>query len=102
MRLNKRYNLFLDAIQQELIHCVADYMPSSAYRSFALWLLSTALPYHSEWLQVIGAAQIARLSLGLFDGLVDNANWLQLAYVCQPLNTYFVFEAMSDDLAINL
>ncbi len=102
MRLNKRYNLFLDAIQQGLIHCVADYMPSSAYRSFALWLLSTALPYHSEWLQVIGAAQIARLSLGLFDGLVDNANWLQLAYVCQPLNTYFVFEAMSDDLAINL
>ena len=102
MLLDKRQKLFTNAIQERLIHCVADYMPPSAYRNFALWLLSTPLPYRTEWLQLIGVYQIVQLNLALFDGVVEDANWEQLAYVCQPLNTYFIFEAMSDDLALYL
>lgn len=81
---------------------VRDYLPDSTYRDYCLWALSTDNPYQKDYLQVLGLKQFARLTLTLFDGLVEDSNQEQLAKFSVPMNVYLTYENISDNLAIGL
>ena len=81
---------------------VRDYLPDCTYRDYSLWALSTKNPHQKDYLQVLGLKQFARLTLTLFDGIVEDSNQEQLAKFSVPMNVYLTYENISDNLAIGL
>jgi hypothetical protein len=92
----------LEAIASNLQTSISRFMPESAYRDYCLWALSESSPGRQDWLQLNGAIKLAYLMTGLFNGIASDDQWEYLAACLAPLNTYFVFEAISDDLALGL
>jgi hypothetical protein len=77
-------------------------MPSSAYRDFYLWALSSENPHRQTFLEVNGITQLVKLTITLLDGLVDSQDWPQLAEASILMSTYQIYEIVSDNLAIGL
>src|SRR5690349_16285099 len=102
---NSRLRIMLHATLNELREALAQYLPEGPYRDFGLWALSGKMPQpeHDVWVQSLGVVQMAMLTVGLFEGIVTNEHdWQCLATLAAPLNLFFVYEAISDDLAIGL
>src|SRR5579871_269686 len=98
-----RFQQMTAAVRAGLETSINDFMPSCTYRDFYLWALSPASPHQDRWLQLIGAVQIAGLTVQLFDGfLTEDSEWQALASGSTALAVYLVCEAMSDDLGLYL
>ncbi|MEZ4669995.1 MAG: hypothetical protein R3E39_18990 [Anaerolineae bacterium] len=77
-------------------------MPPGERQQFYLWGTSPENPLQDEFIQIIGAQQIINLSSHLLDSLVDSYQWDRLAQYVGLINTYFIYEIVSDDLGIGL
>lgn len=75
---------------------------ASAYRDFQLWASSAENPEMHIWVQMLGIPQLSYLTGHLLNDLVDEAYWEQLFRFSGPLNTYLLFETVSDNIAIGL
>lgn len=78
-----------------------DHMPASGYKAYCQWVLdSPALA--DRWLQLMGIESLIRLTGGLLDGLLTDAEWMQLVHYSVPINISQMYEVVSDNLAIGL
>lgn len=78
------------------------HMPAGAYRDFCLWGISADNPHQETFLQKMGITQLVNMTVQLLDGLVDDQSWHQLLPFCATMNTYQIYEIVSDNLAIGL
>jgi hypothetical protein len=78
------------------------HMPPSFYRDFQQWALSDTNPNQHIWHQIIGLPQFAKLTVTLLDGLVADDKWQELMKFASVMNTYLIYETLSDNLAIGL
>lgn len=77
-------------------------MPLGERRNFYLWGTSPENPKQDEFIQIIGTNQVINLSAHLLSTLVSPPEWDTLAHYCGLINSYFVYEIVSDDLGIGL
>jgi hypothetical protein len=97
-KLYHAYQTVLLAYENSLLH----QMPVSPYREFHLWALSVQNPGQELWTQVIGIPQFASLTTALLGPLVSDSEWATLADYSSLMNTYLIYETVSDNLAIGL
>lgn len=86
---------FLDA-------SIDSYMPAGLYRDFYQWSLSEANPQHQAWSQLIGLPQFVKMTATLLEGLVSDEQWYELVQYSLAINTYLLFETISDNLGIGI
>src|SRR4051794_34988851 len=77
-------------------------VPESAYRDFCEWALSARNPRSLEWMQSLGITQLVHLTSKLFEGLLDEPEWMRLLDYARSMNVYQLYEIVSDNLAIGL
>lgn len=77
-------------------------MPESPYQKFHLWALSPENPQHKTWWQIIGIPQFVMLTTTLLDNLVSQDQWPQLLEYTAAMNTYLIYETISDNLAMGI
>lgn len=78
------------------------HMPPSVYRTFHLWALSTKNPQANYWQQMLGFPQMAKLTHRLLAKSVRVDQWDELVRYSTYLNSYLIYEAVSDNLAFGL
>jgi|GEM_PF-923645 len=78
------------------------HMPSSALRHFNLWALSTENPLQESWLQIVGIPQFAKLTYSLLSESVGSDKWDELVRYTVIMNSYLIYETVSDNLAFGL
>src|SRR5690606_36559285 len=79
------------------------YMPSGSYRDFHGWAISSDNPQYSRWQQIVGIPQFAKLTETLLGDLVpEKEKWTDLLPYTAWMNTYLIYETISDNLAIGL
>ncbi len=86
---------FLDASAQ--VH-----MPDGLYRHFYQWAFTDANPKREIWLQLIGLTQMVKMAWELLKEMVDDTYGYDLIQYSMVMNTYLVFETVSDNLGIGL
>jgi hypothetical protein len=77
-------------------------MPEGIQRDFYLWGISEANPNRYEFLQLVGMNQVVNLTTHIVEPLVDVADWQAVADYCGLIHAYFMYELVSDDLAVGL
>jgi hypothetical protein len=92
----------LDTILQALKDSLMTDLPSSPYRDFCLWALSPENPRREEWLSMTAASPIAKMIVVLLDELVEDHLWPRAAAYGARISLYFLYEVVSDDLALGL
>jgi len=95
-------SLMLDATVENIRHSVQRHMPVSQQRDFYLWGTAADNPLRDTFLYAMSVTQVINLSAYLLEDLVAPAQWQKLARYAGRLNTYFMYEIVSDDLAIGL
>ncbi|MBL8119068.1 MAG: hypothetical protein J0L63_17585 [Anaerolineae bacterium] len=88
----------LDSIRYSLTNL----MPEGERQRFYLWGISPENPDQNGFLQTIGVNQIINLSHHLLANLVETDYMEEVAQYCGALNSYFMYEIVSDDMAIGL
>ncbi len=78
------------------------HMPLSAYRNFQLWALSPNNPHLNTWLQMVGVPQFAKLTQTLIGDSVSDEKWDDLVRYTTYMNSYLIYETISDNLAFGL
>lgn len=76
------------------------HMPVSPYRDFQLWALQS--PHKETWWQILGLPQFAKLTITLLNDLVSDTQWQQVMDYADVMNTYLIYETVSDNFAIHL
>lgn len=75
----------------------------SPYRDYQLWAFSgSANPDYKTWHKILGIPQFAYLTHNLVDGLVSEKQWREIMPYIGVMNTYLMYETVSDNLAIGL
>ncbi len=95
-------SLMLEATVDNIRHSLKRHMPISQQRDFYLWGVDADNPLQDTFLQMKGINQMVNLSQHLLADLVEPDSWDELIPYVGPLNTYFTYEVVSDDLAIGL
>ena len=88
----------LEKIRQSL----TDYMPAGVQRDFYLWGLSPSNPDRNEFLQLVGMNQVVNLTTHMLEARVKPDDWQEVADYCGLIHAYFMYELVSDDLAVGL
>ncbi len=91
-------NVTLEQIERSL----AQYMPEGSQKDFYLWGVSSENPTRQDFLQLVGMNQIVNLSTFILQPLVQPDQWQKLAHYCGLIHAYFMYELVSDDLAVGL
>ncbi len=78
------------------------HMPSTPYRDFHLWAISSENGERETWLQVMGIPQFAKLTEHLLGEVVADEQWPLLLKYAGVMNNYLIYETISDNLAIGL
>ena len=93
IRFRQAFAALVSGFEQSLL----DDMPTTPYRDFQLW----AFQSHSRdtWWQILGLPQFAKLTVGLFAGMLSDDQWEQLLPFTAIMNRYLVYEAMTDNFA---
>jgi hypothetical protein len=92
-----------DATASGFEEFVRSHMPDCLYRDFCLWGVSRRNPYRPAVMQAIGATQMSKLSVRLFAGLTEGeANWQRLLRASTAINSWWILENISDNLAMGL
>jgi hypothetical protein len=92
----------VDATIEQIRLSLHRHMPISQQRDFYLWGISPDNRERDNFLQMMGVMQLIKLSASLLDGLVKPEHWPKLAKYAGQINAYFLYEIVSDDLAIGL
>lgn len=92
----------VDITADALVEQLSNHMPEGHYRDFYRWGFSAENPQRDAWLQTVGLTQLVRLTVNLYEGLVDDADIPRLVEYCIPVNIYQVYEIVSDNLGIGL
>lgn len=95
-------NQLFIATVQGFADSLSHHMPASAFRDFQLWALSAANPYQKMWLQIIGIPQFAKLTETLLGESVAPERWAALVRCTTVMNSYLIYETVSDNLAFGL
>lgn len=95
-------SLLFDATVENIHHSLQRHMPVSQQQEFYLWGISSQNLQRDLFLQTMGVPQMLHLSANLLGDLVDEADWGKLARYCGRINAYFMYEIVSDDLAMGL
>jgi len=77
-------------------------MPAGIQRDFYLWGISDANPNRHEFLQLVGMNQVINLTTHILEPMVEANDWQKMAEYCGLIHTYFMYELVSDDLAVGL
>lgn len=78
------------------------HMPASPQKDYYLWGISTENPYQEDFLQMLGIRQLINLSLKLIGDLIEPDDRQTVAQYCGRINSYFLYEIASDNLANGL
>jgi hypothetical protein len=78
------------------------HMPDSPYRSFYLWGLRQENDFSKTWQEVIGIPQFVNLTVYLLADFVKEDDWERLLEFSSVMNSYLIYETLSDNLAIGL
>lgn len=78
------------------------HMPLSDYRNFNVWALSARNPHNKVWLQIVGIPQFAKLTQTLLGNSVPPEKWDELVRYTTVMNSYLIYETISDNLAFGL
>lgn len=92
-RFRQAFAATVNGYEQSLL----DDMPATPYRDFQLWAFQSQS--RDTWWQILGLPQFARLTVGLFAGMLTDAQWEQLLPYTSVMNGYLVYEAMTDNFA---
>jgi hypothetical protein len=95
-------SLLLDSTVENIRHSLHRHMPNSHQRDFYLWGLSAESSLQDTFLYAMSVTQLINLSAFLLKDLVEPEHWQKLAWYAGRLNAYFMYEIVSDDLAIGL
>lgn len=95
-------SLMLDSTVDNIRHSLERHMPLSQQRDFYLWGTAPENPLQDTFLYAMSVTQIINLSAYLLEDIVAPEDWKKLARFAGRLNTYFMYEVVSDDLAIGL
>jgi hypothetical protein len=96
------HSYMLDATVDNIRNSLQRHMPASHQRDFYLWGIDADNPLRDTFLYAMSVPQLINLSAFLLEDIVDPDQWKQLARYAGRLNTYFMYEVVSDDLAIGL
>src|SRR5215467_7205176 len=77
-------------------------MPAGVQRDFYLWGISPANPKRDEFLQLVGMNQVINLATHILGPMVKADDWQTLADYSGLIHAYFMYELVSDDLAVGL
>ncbi|MBA3874340.1 MAG: hypothetical protein H0X30_34855 [Anaerolineae bacterium] len=78
------------------------HMPAGVQRDFYLWGISPTNANRDEFLQLIGMNQVINLASHILGSMVKPDDWQTLAEYSGLIHAYFMYELVSDDLAIGL
>ncbi len=78
------------------------HMPASVQRDFYMWGLSASNPNRDEFLQVVGMNQVINLASHILEPMLKLDDWQTVADYCGLIHAYFMYELVSDDLAVGL
>lgn len=95
-------SLMLDSTVENIRHSLQRHMPISQQRDFYLWGTAPDNPLQDTFLYAMSVTQLINLSAHLLQDMVAPEHWKKLARYAGRLNTYFMYEIVSDDLAIGL
>lgn len=98
----QRFNDIFDATTEGLYHSLLRHMPVSPLRDFNRWALSQKNPSRTEWLQIVGIPQFAKLTETLLGESVSDDQWGELVRYATLMNNYLIYETVSDNLAFGL
>lgn len=96
------HQIIQSATLEKFHQSLEQYMPLGTRRDFYQWGTSPENPNRGDFIQMVGINQITNLSAHLLETLVEPTDWNTLAYYCGLINSYFVYEIVSDDLGIGL
>lgn len=99
--MNQLEQLF-KATVQGYITSLYQHMPLSDYRNFNIWALSPRNPHQKTWLQIVGIPQFAKLTQTLLGQSVPPEKWDELVRYTTIMNSYLIYETISDNLAFGL
>jgi hypothetical protein len=102
MATNRRAAQLLAASCAALTDTVARHMPAGPYRDFSAWAFSGENPRRHEFLQATGVIQLVNMNTTLLSGLVEDSDWPTMLHYAGLMNSYQVFEVVSDNLALGL
>lgn len=89
-----------DIFISELSKSFERHMPTSLYQMFQRWAISPENPFKEEWLKTLGIPQFSRLTIYMVDLLVSSSQWKELLLSTGYMNTYLLYETISDNLAL--
>lgn len=95
-------SLMLDSTIESIRHSLERHMPFSPQRDFYMWGTTPENPLQDTFLYAMSVTQLINLSSYLLEDMVAPQHWKKLARYTGRLNTYFMYEIVSDDLAIGL
>lgn len=93
MRFRQAFAATISGFEQSLL----EDMPPTPYRDFQLWAFQSQA--RDTWWQILGLPQFAKLTVGLFAGMLSDAQWEQLLPYASVMNRYLIYEAMTDNFA---
>lgn len=97
---------FHDSLQQATLEQIRNslirHMPDGSQKDFYLWGLSPENPTQNDFLQMVGMNQIVNLSTHILQPLIQPDDWERVACYVGLLHAYFMYELVSDDLAVGL
>ena len=94
--LDHAYDLHVEGLRDSL-----RYLPDHEYREYCRWVLNNE-ETQGQWLQVNGVKQLIHLTQKMVEGLLSDDEMMYLLPYSVAINTYFVYEVISDNLAIGL
>ncbi len=77
-------------------------MPTGLQQDFYLWGISDANPNRHEFLQLVGMNQVINLTTHILEPMVGVNDWQTMAEYAGLIHAYFMYELVSDDLAVGL
>ena len=92
----------VQATVEKIKTSLMQHMPAGVQRDFYLWGISPANPNRDEFLQLIGMNQVINLASHILGPMVKPDDWQTLAEYSGLIHAYFMYELVSDDLAIGL
>jgi hypothetical protein len=102
MTATRRAAQVLSASCSALTEAISQHMPAGPYRDFASWAYSPRNPRRQEFLQASGLTQLASMNATVLSGLVSEQQWPVMLAEAARMNTYQIFEVISDNLGLGL
>ncbi len=91
-----------DATLESIRNSLRRHVPLGHQQNFYLWGTSPGNSHQKTFLQIMGILQLVNLASALLEDLVEPEYWPELSGYIGQINAYFMYEIVSDDLAIGL